>query len=283
MRKRLMNGAAAALVSLLLAGAPGFGVTPEEVFQTGKRAFLLGHWKEAADGFARFNETWPGHALHPESTFFLLLSESRAGFAHIRRSWEEQRLASLTTGLAYVRQKLPDADLKELDVERLVLSCRLTPEAASLPAVLDLAPDDLGHLMKRGMLPDAAEEPMLTLRWIRDWKARHGGKASGTLLAALDLWKARAFWRLLLSPMPAKAFDAEIRSMERVSLPAAHLKALKAAFRAGDPEVKREAALLGIAVGQLAAFARYDLCVVNEWQTYLRDRGNHLEGAWSPR
>lgn len=283
MRKRLLKGAVAILAALLLTGGPGFGITPEDVFQTGKRAFLLGHWKEAADGFARFNETWPGHALHPESTLYLLLSESRAGFAHLRRSWEEQRLASLTAGLAYVRQKLPEADLKELEIERQVLSCRLAPEAASLPAVLDLSPDDLMHLMNREMLPDAADYPMETLRWIRDWNARHGKKASGTLRAALELWKARAFWRLLLSPMPANEFDAEIRAMEHSSLPAAHLKALKAAFRDGDPGVKREAALLGIAVGQLTAFARYDLCFIDEWRTYLRDRGNHLEGAWSPR
>ncbi|HNW34394.1 MAG TPA: hypothetical protein PKM25_05640 [Candidatus Ozemobacteraceae bacterium] len=274
---------AALALSVIAANSPAWGITPDDVFQTGQRAYLLGHWQEAASGFRRFLETWPGHKLQAESNRYLLLSEARAGFAHVQREYEESRLASLTSGLAFLKQKLPEADLTELEVERQVLNSRLFPVNASTPAVLTLLPEQLAHFMKRDVFPAPADDPRGTLTWIHGWKARHGNKAPAPLLATLDLWRAKALWQILLSPLPASRLEPDLKSMGEYPVHGAFIRSLKQAFRNGEPDVKREAALLGVCSAMLASDNRHDLCSIKEWKTYLDDRGNHLEGAWCPR
>jgi len=283
MRKNSVVCMAVFALSLIAANSQVWAVTPDDIFQRGHRAFLLGHWQEAANGFTRFLETWPGHKLQAESKMYLLLSESRAGFAHVRREYEESRLASLTGGLAYLRQKLPEADLTELEVEHQILRSRLDPTNASAPAVLALLPEQLAHFMKRDVLPAPVDDPKGTLQWIRGWKARHEKKSPGSLLATLDLWKAKALWQILLSPLPASRLEAELKEMGEFPVRAAFMRSLQHAFTKGEPDVKREAALLGVCSTVLISGDRHNLCFIKTWKTYLDDRGNHLERAWCPR
>lgn len=283
MRKTVLAGIAVIAMAGSCMPTRAWAITPEDVFQTGRRAFLLGHWSEAADGFSRFLDRWPGHPLCAEGTLYRLISESRAGFDRVRREYEESRLASLTAGLAFVRQKLPDADLVELDVELRCLQYRLDPSADWSKAVLELPPEQLAHILKRNVLPAPADDPRGTLLWINGWKARHWKSASGEIRAAVELRKARALWQIILSPLPASRMEGDMRASGDFPPYRALIRSLREAFKTGEPDVKREAALLGVCCSSLVPVSRRDWGACEEWKTYLDDRGTDPEGAWCPR
>lgn len=283
MRKTLLAGITVIAMAGGTVPARVWAIAPEDVFHAGRRAFLLGHWNEAADGFARFLDRWPGHELCAESTMYRLISESRTGFERVKRGYEESRLASLTAGLAFVRQKLPDADLVELEVELQCLQKSLGASSASSRAILELPPDQLAHVLKRNVLPAPADDPRGTLIWIDGWKTRHWKAAPDTLRAAIELWKARALWQIVLSPLPASRMETELKKRGDFPPVRALFRAIRGAFRTGEPDVKRDAALLGVCCSSLVPTSRQDTDDINAWKTYLGDRGNHPEEAWCPR
>jgi len=284
---RVRNTLAACLVvaavSMIALPARTLAIEPDDVFQTGRRAFLLGHWDEAVDAFSRFLDRWPGHPSCAEAVLYRLLGESRSGFDRVRRAYDEQRVASLTAGLAFVRQKLPDADLTELEVELDCARMRLEPSAGLASSVSNLPPERLTHLLERNILPAPADDPRGTLDWIREWKAKHGGTASETIGASLELWKAKALWQVVLSPLPAAAMEERLKRDGDFPPAQALVRSLRKAYGTGDPDTKREAALLGVCAASLPAVARYARSDLRVWETYLADRGNFRDEAWCPR
>jgi len=282
-RRTLAACIAVAAVAMAVIPAPALAITPDDVFQTGRRAFLLGHWSEAADAFSRFLDRWPGHPSCAEAVLYRLLGESRTGFERVRREYDERRVASLTAGLAFIRQKLPDADLTELEVELDCVRMRLEPSAGLATSVANLSPERLAHLLKRNVLPAPADDPRGTLRWIGEWKARHGGTASETVRASLELVKAKALWQIVLSPLPAAAMEERLKKDGDFPPALALVRSLRYAFRNGDPDAKREAALLGACAACLPAVARHARADLQAWETYLDDRGNFRDEAWCPR
>jgi len=273
----------AAVVGMAGLPARALAIEPEDVFQTGRRAFLLGHWNEAVDAFSRFLDRWPGHPSCPEAVLFRLLGESRSGFDRVRHDYDERRVASLTAGLAFVRQKLPDADLTELEVELDCARMRLDPSARLASSVANLSSDRLAHLLKRNVLPAPADDPRGTLDWIGEWKKKHGGTASGTTRATLELWKAKALWQIVLSPFPAAAMEERLKRDGDFPPALALVRSIREAFKNGDPDTKREAALLGVCAARLPAVARHARTELDAWETSLDDRGTFRDEAWCPR
>ncbi len=284
-RVRRTLAACIAVAAVVMAALPArtLAIEPEDVFQTGHRAFLLGHWNEAVDAFSRFLDRWPGHPACAEAVLYRLLGESRSGFDRVRRDYDERRVASLTAGMAFVRQKLPDADLTELEVELDCARMRLDPSASLASSVANLSPDRLAHLLNRNILPAPAADPRGTLDWIAGWKAKHGGTASETIRASLELRKAKALWQIVLSPLPAARMEERLKKDGDFPAAQALVRSLRKAYGTGDPDTKREAALLGVCAANLPAVARYARSDLRAWEIYLGDRGNFRDEAWCPR
>lgn len=282
-RKALAGCIAVAVVAMMALPPRVCAIAPEDVFQTGRRAFLLGHWNEAVDAFSRFLDRWPGHPSCPEAVLYRLLGESRAGYDRVRRDYDERRMASLTAGLTFLKQKLPDADLTELEVEQDCVRMRLDPSASLATSVANLPPDRLAHFLKRNVLPAPADDPRGTLLWIGEWRAKHGGEASGTIRASLELLKAKALWQIVLSPLPAAGMEERLKRDGDFPPALAMVRSLREAFHNGDQDAKREAALLGVCSSSLPAVARHAAGDLRAWKTYLDDRGNFRDEAWCPR
>ena len=160
---------------------------------------------------------------------------------------------------------------------------RLDPSAGLASNVANLTSDRLAHLLARNVLPAPADDPRGTLDWIGEWNAKHGGTASETVRAFLELRKAKALWQIVLSPLPAARMEERLKKSGDFPPAQALVRSLRKAYGAGDPDTKREAALLGVCAANLPAVARYARSDLHAWEAYLGDRGNFRDEAWCPR
>lgn len=264
---------------LALAAGAAQAVTPEEVFQDGRRAFDLGYWQEAKEHFSHFNHAWPTHTLAPRALLMETLSDIRTGHALAEKA-EAERLAEWTARYRILREKFDEPELSEL---ALVLQERAdAPLAASLSALLDFPPDRLAHLLDRGLVKPPAIDPMETLRWIHGWRQKFDRRCPAELRGRLALWRSKALWEVWLSPLPSRSLAAHLKKIDGWPVERALQRSLRQAFQEGDPGVKREAALLGVSV---EAFAGVKLPVdpASDWMSYLKSRGIHEQEAWCPR
>ncbi|MFZ2960873.1 MAG: hypothetical protein WA705_28680 [Candidatus Ozemobacteraceae bacterium] len=259
-----------------------WAITPTEVFEDGRRAFALGHYRDARERFREFGKTWPAHPLNDRALWYLTLSE-------IRMETEENhdaniaRLASFTVRAKHFQEKLPEADLNELSasIELLRFSEGGGPLASS-GAILKLSPEVLAHLLARGWLPVPENAPLETLSWASAWEAQHAASEPFTLRARLELMRAKALWKIALSPLPREASIPLLKRLGVWPVTGALLRSLRKAFLDGDLDIKREAALLGLSVETLGSLEK-PVKSGSAWLRYLRERGTCDQESWCPR
>ncbi|RCK80998.1 MAG: hypothetical protein OZSIB_2375 [Candidatus Ozemobacter sibiricus] len=270
------------ILAVVLAGTSSCaGITPEEVFQDGRRAFALGHWREAREHFDRFTHSWPDHGLAVEAQLLAALSAFRSR-PQDRDQEEADHLSRLTARYQALKDKVSASELTELAVA--VEEPALRQKAASASQLLQLAPPALNHLLQRGLIPEPSTDPIGTLQWIQSWKKTHEAASPATLRGMLDLWQARALWAIRLSPLAAEAHAERLRQLGCWPLDSALARFVRSAFQQGNPDVKRQAALLGIsALGGDARRHRKGRPGPSEYLAYLRERGTFFEEAWCPR
>ncbi len=267
---------------LLLALPPwAFSFTPNEVFEDGRRAFLLGHWTEADAQFQKFLNTWPAHALANRALYFETLSKLRKE-REIKLEEEFQKIASLSNTLRFLKDNLPNEDFSEMEIALRSMKRELEHSPASAPELVTLSPDLLLHALRRGWAPDPEGDPFGTLSWIRGWKSAHSRDVVPPALSGtLELMRAKALWRFLLSPLPARHFADILKTWGELPFHDSLLLSLKKALQTGDSETKRQAALLAVSVeyAERWRFPRED----SEWMRYLKERGIHESEAWAPK
>ncbi|NLI77461.1 MAG: hypothetical protein GX442_13595 [Candidatus Riflebacteria bacterium] len=274
------TGFIAWMVALLaLAGGAVQAITPEEVFQDGRRAFDLGHWQEAREHFSHFNHAWPTHTLGPRALLMETLADIRSG-KNLAEKAEAERLAEWSARYRVLREKFDAPELSEL---ALVIQGREdAPLAASASALLDFPPDRLAHLLDRGLVKPPAVDPMETLRWIHGWRQKFDRRCPAELRGRLALWRSKALWEIWLSPLPSRSLAAQLQKIAGWPVEKALQRSLREAFQEGDPAVKRESALLGLSVEAFAG-VRLPVDPSSDWMTYLNSRGIHEQEAWCPR
>ncbi len=270
------------VVLVALSGATTIiAITPEEVYQDGRRAFTLGHWREAREHFDRFTQTWPDHSLVTDAQLLGSLADLRSR-QEIRDQQDADHLASLTARYRALRDKVSVSEIAELAVA--VEEPALRQKAASASQLVHLSPGELQHLLNRGLLPAPAADPVGTLSWIHAWRAIHDGRCPAALRGQLDLWRARSLWAVRLSPLAAQANAERLFRLGCWPLEPALDRFVRSAFRQGNPDVKREAALLGISAQELSTRRPgRGRSGRSDYLTYLQERGIHSEEAWCPR
>ncbi len=278
--KTFCTGFAAWMVALLaLASGSLQAITPEEVFQDGRRAFDLGHWQEAKEHFAHFLHAWPTHTLTPRALLMETLADIRSGKAVTEKA-EADRLAEWSARYRTLREKFDEPELSEL---ALVVQGREDAAlAGSSSALLELPPDRLAHLLDRGLVKPPAADPEETLRWIHGWRQKFDRRCPAELRGRLALWRSKALWEVWLSPLASRALTATLRQWGEWPVEKALQRSLRQAFQEGDPAVKREAALLGVSVEAFAG-VRLPVNPASDWLVYLKSRGIHEQEAWCPR
>jgi len=270
-----------ALVGLIFWGIQiqVWGITPGEVFEDGRRAFLLGNWLEAREKFSRFNYTWPTHPLAPKALYFGTLAEIRAEKL-LEIDKERNRIASYTEIIKLLSERERELDLTEIKASVDLLKSKIE-KTASAPSSLELPPETLKHYLNRGWVPDEFKNPFLTIKWIKTWLEKHP-KCPPELFGRLQLQKAKALWEFSLSPLPSSAFSGTLEMWGCWPLKRALDRSLKEAFTTGSLDVKREAALLGICSDYLESKQR-KLKPDSHWMQYLRERGIDFSEGWCPR
>jgi len=256
-------------------------LTPGEVFEDGRRAFLLGHFRAAFAHFAEFQKRWPGHPLGDQGLLYLSQAEIRME-KELDEEYRAARLASFTSRLKYLKTKFEPPALIEIGAAVELLQAQMSGKLASPGYVLALPPATLEHFLSRGWLPFPQRDPMGALTWLREWMARHPLDQHAALLGRLELYRAKALWQILVSPLPRRANMPILESWGDWPVPDTLLRSLKRAFQFGAAETKREAALLGVCTEELVLRGRQVSGEDSPWIRYLKERGIHEAEAWCP-
>jgi hypothetical protein len=258
-----------------------WSITPGEVFEDGRRAFILGNWLEAREQFQRFNDTWPHHHLAPLSLYFRTLSEVRIDKGYDPEQTRE-KIASLSWTIKALSDQLPSADLNQLKTEIDFLKSRIGQDTASVTLTLGVSPEHLRHALDRGWMPFSESQPLKAIDWIRQWLKINAHHAPLELQGRLELLKAKALWQFRLSPLPTQALMSTLESWGEWPVQEAVDRSLKQAFKKGNTQTKRETALLGVSSDYVKSGKRSNF-LQSHWMRYLQEKGINFTEAWCPR
>lgn len=279
MKKKLR---ALLLVSLtMICTTSAFGITPTGQYNSGKRAFLLGHWQESSEIFTRFLKTWPSHILSTKANYFKAVAEIRSSKS-LNDIEHQNKIAELEKILANTKEKLPEFDTSDLEV--YIQSEKNTHWTED---VLSSLPEQkLMHILARRWYPEPQKFPIKTLEWITRWKKSHKRSINPKLDAKISYIKALALWEFLLSPLSKDANMVILKTWGCWPVHTAFEEALDNGFSKGSPSLKRDVALLGYHYEYFLhnSFLQNKRCVKNNhWYSYLKTRGISDKEAWCPR
>lgn len=268
---------------MILWSSMSFAITASEVFDDGKRAFDSGRWQEAGEFFGQFLATWPESKLKNEALYYHAVSAARTlkGRADER---SDILVDSIESSLASLTKELPDKDLSELRAAVKLSKAATVPTAWS--ELTGLSPAELKHCLQRGWHPEPHKTPMETLHWEFVWTKSNKTTLDPELESSIALLKARALWQVMLSPLSSFANSDILKTWNCWPVHTCFEKTIDRGFNKGNPEIKRELALLGyhydcFRSGGFAVTVGSPL--KSRWFTYLSERGINLQEAWCPR
>lgn len=276
--------------TLILCGAmvvlatTAWSLSPVEQYENGRRAFLLGHWDDAYHLFQEFLDLWSGHALAPKARYHSVLAD-------IRRQHEEAkaqvtaRIASWTQIVPLLKKDLPGIDLTEITAAIDLEQSRLADSSLSWETLAKVPVAQMAQILQRRWYPDPTAHPLATLGAINDWLAANRATAPSLLQGHLALLQAKALWRVYVSPLAMNSLEAPLQAQQAWPVDKALGQLLRRAFHAGDPDIRREAALLGVSLEAILMKQpnRRKPPQISTWQRYLQERGIHAEEAFFPR
>ncbi|KAF1083075.1 MAG: hypothetical protein GQF41_0842 [Candidatus Rifleibacterium amylolyticum] len=271
------------MLILVLAAAQSFAITSSEIYSDGTRAFNSARWQEAEEIFARFIETWPDHILKPKALYYKTIAATRNMTGSINKTLADNA-AIWRSELSQLQTELPGQDLTELKVA-IDIANRYN-EKPDWNSLGNLNPVELKHYLQRNWHPDATSEPMAALAWSNDWLKKHSSPMDPDLESRIQLIRARAFWQILLSPLSLCA-NSDILKLWRCWPVHEHLqKALDRGFATGDPELKKQIALLGYHFDFFKGRGLIGISTASlksRWYSYLSERGINHQEAWCPK
>jgi hypothetical protein len=261
----------------------GYTITALDVFNEGRRSFDLGRWQESKETFARFMATWPEHKLKSEALYYFSLASART-LPERAREYSDCLVDEIAAAIGTLSAELPDKDLTELKVAVKLSGNRSMPVAWSELTALE--PAELKHYLSRGWHPDPSATPIEMLFWETSWRKKNTSVIEPDLTAAIALLKARALWQIMLSPLSLSANSDILKTWGCWPVHTCFEKEVNQGFKYGNPDIKRELALLGYHYDcfRNGGFAKADVSPrKSRWYTYLSERGLNLQEAWCPR
>ncbi len=271
------------VMTLALATAQAYAITSSEIYSDGTRAFNSARWQEAEEIFTRFIDTWPDDILRPKALYYKAIASTRSLPTYLKNITAD-KAETWKSELTQLKTELPGQDLTELKVA-IDIAGRPN-EAPNWQSLSNLKPVELKHYLQRGWHPDASSEPMAALAWSNDWLKKHTTRLDPDLESRIQLLRARAFWQITLSPLSLSA-NSDILKVQGCWPVHEHLlKALDRGFITGDPEIKRQIALLGYHFDffrERSLIGTSSASPKSRWYSYLSERGINHQEAWCPR
>ena len=202
-------------------------ISPDEVYESGMRAFKLERWRECTEILDRLIDVWPDYENKADAIYY----RSIAAIRDLDKNVNDYR-ADLTNKIASdcekIANELSDKDMTELNAA--VAISKINSENIDWNKLTNIKTDELKHYLLRGRHPNPQTEPLTTLKWIYVYEKNSSIKEP-ELKAMLELLKVKALWRFLLSPIATEAEKKELAEINDYPLPNAFEKALNNGFR----------------------------------------------------
>jgi hypothetical protein len=257
-------------------------VTADEVLASGLRQFSLGNWQEAAEFLERFRETWPHHPKVTEAHGWQLIAKARV-LGDDRSDHSLLLRRDLIEALGNLELDLPDTMRSDVELTLFHLEWYLSPRTKQLWAYIPtLDPQKLTHALDRGWIPSPSDSPLESLTWIASWTFQHRSVAPPLLRGRLALHRAMALWTIWTSPLAAQAREDQLQALGVWPVRDALVREIRGAFDAGNADVRRQAAIMGLSLERLHPRTVHRQQVAL-FQAYLEARGIHSQEAWIPR
>lgn len=268
------------VIAILIANANVYALDPNSMFKDGKRAFDLANWEESREILTRFMETWPQHEKCSEALYFYTLASAKT----IDSRTEEYRAElgkELSSAIASLSNDLPDKDISEAQAALKIAQNTNKPE--NWNDLEKLNPVELKHYLSRNWHPEAADYPFETIEWANKWLEKNSNIDS-ELKSDIALIKLSALWQIIRSPLIKESSEEKLKAIECFPIEPAFGRALNEAFRKGNPDQKRKAAIFGYHFDYFCA-NRLDThkSIKSPWFRYLKSRGISPQDTWSPR
>ncbi len=250
-----------------------FAISPDEIYESGIRAFKLERWRECTEILDRLIDVWPDYEKKSEAIYY----RSIAAIRDLDKNVNDYR-ANLTNKIASdcekIADELSDKDMSELNAA--VAISKIDTETIDWNKLTKIKVDELKHYLLRGRHPNPQTEPLTTLKWVHAYEQNSSIKEP-ELKAMLELLKVKALWRFLLSPIAAEAEKKELEEIKVYPLTKAIEKALNNGFRQSQANMKKEFAIYGYHYDYLRSklFGTEKVVSNSKWYKYLTERGLH--------
>lgn len=267
------------ILFILLANVNLHALAPLDMLEDGKRAFDLANWKEAKEILERFMETWPEHEKYNEALYFHTIATVKSLDSQTN-IYKSKICMELEKAVASLSLELPDKDLSEAKVA--IKFANKSIDKDYWEDLAKLTPSELKHYLAREWYPNPTEYPFETLKWTKQRLANTHDIDSKTI-SNISLIKLSALWEIIKSPIILNNSKKELESTGNFPIDKAFNKTLQEAFKNGNPDQKRKAAILGY---HFDYFKTNTLTsnkkVKSRWLHYLKSRGLDSKGTWCP-
>lgn len=272
-----------AITAYLLFSGAAYAITAPELFNDGKKAFNNGRWQECEESMIRLSNTFPEHLLASEARYYQTLASTR-NFQTVQKQNLNNAALKWKQELDALKKDFPKKDFSELEI---AISIAEKQSPVTWEQLKDLSPIQLKHCLNRNWHPEPEESPIEAIKWSHEWLKKHTPNSiEPWLLSKISLVQSKAMWKILLSPLSMNANSDILKVCECWPVHIRLEQTLKTGFESGDPETKREIALLGYHYDyfRLRGVVRSDLPTLkSRWLTYLTERGLNHQEAWIPR
>lgn len=267
------------LIYILIANANLFALAPLDMLENGKRAYDLANWEEAREILNNFMETWPEHEKYSEALYFYTLASAKT----IDKRTEDYRSElgkELKDAVASLTLDLPDMDISEAKAAYMISQKPTKPELWS--ELVKLTPQELKHYLARRWHPKPSETPFETLEWVKT-KLCNDVDLDSETISSIALIKLSALWKIIHSPLVIESSQERLEKCGCLPLDKVFKDTVQKAFKNGNPEQKRSAAMFGYHFDYFNTNSlNSNKKVRSSWLRYLKSRGISTQEAWSP-
>ncbi len=268
------------IITIIIASANLYAMAPLDMLENGKRAFDLAKWEECREILERFMETWPEHEKYSEALYFYTLASAKTIDSRTE-AYRSSLGKELKDAVASLSLDMPDMDISEAKVALMIAEKQEKPELWK--ELVKLTPIELKHYLSRGWYPEPTEKPFDTLEWAKV-KLCDSSDIDSETKSNIALIKLSALWKLMLSPLVVENSETKLKEINCFPIDKAFKETLQIAFKNGNPDQKRKAAIFGYHFDYFKANNLISKKKINSsWLRYLKSRGLTIEEAWSPK
>ena len=267
-------------ITILIAGAPTFALSPDAIFEDGEKAFNLAKYEDSREFFQRFLETWPEHKKHTEALYYFTMASVKTIDSRTE-SYRQSLGEELRESIASLSKDLTEDYLKEANAALMIAQDPNKPELWN--HLEKLAPDELYHYLARQWHPAPDADPFATIKWAQTW-LKNNKSIDCELKSDIDILQLYALWEIIRSPLVLENNSDKFKEIDCQSPHKLFGKLLNEAFKNGNPDQKRIVAVFGYHFDYFTANKLNTNKKVNSsWMRYLKSRGLSPQDTWSPK